>query len=193
MCVMRRLGLTLMEMVIVVALIVAIAALTIPSLQDMYGNYVQESAADAVRAAWADAKSHALDEGRPYRFAIVAGMGNYRIAPDSGDFWASHEMPAAVEGPSALVKQDALPRGIRFADPDSAAFGADESNDTALPADSVSSDQWVPVVTFLPDGTADRNVEIVFQSRVASPLLLKLRAVTGSVTSLRLRPDGSRP
>ncbi len=181
---------TLTEMLVVLALIVIIAAISVPALQDLYADYLQDAAADGVRAAWAEARLHAIDEGRPYRFAIVPGMGNFRVAPDGPEFWAGGDSSSSPSNSPPWMMQDALPRGIRFADPSGLGGGA-ATGDTALPPDAVGLEQWMPVVNFMPDGTASQDVEIVFESRNALPLQLKLRAMTGSVTAVRLRPDGS--
>ncbi|HXG13173.1 MAG TPA: hypothetical protein VNK04_25675 [Gemmataceae bacterium] len=179
---------TLVEMVLVLALIVIIAAITIPSLDAMYADYKVMAAVDTVRARWAEARSRAVDEGRPYRFAVVRGKGNFRIAPDSAEHWSGGG--SAESSAAGLVIEDALPRGIRF----SFGEGGEEfSSNTVLAPAELSSASWTDVVTFLPDGTAlaldgnDREeVRITFEARNAAPVLLTLRTLTGTVTARRL-------
>jgi len=179
----------MVEMVLVLAIIVITAAISIPSLQDMYANYVQEAGADAVRAAWSEARARAIEQGRPYRFAIVPSQGNFRVAPDSPEFWGGGDAPPTAEGGDApWVFTEALPRGIRFADAEALGSSVFNDSDTILPPESIGPDQWMPIVTFLPDGSVNRDVEIVFQSRSTSPLQLRLRAMTGTVTTTRLAP-----
>jgi Tfp pilus assembly protein FimT len=171
-----------MEMVLVLALIVVLAALTYPPINEMYAHYRVTAAADQVRARWADARAQAVNEGRPYRFAVIRNKGNFRLAPDGPEFWSGNG--SSPEG--ALVVEDALPRGIRFALGEA---GEDLTSDTVLPVDGISPDMWTGVVTFLPDGSAtaldgsDANeVRITFQARHAAPLQLRLRTLTGTVT-----------
>src|SRR5438045_428621 len=88
--VLRRPSYTLLELVLVIALLGILTAISYPSLDSMYGHYQLTAATDMVRAGWASARSRALDEGRPYRFAVVPNQGNFRIAPDSSDFWSGN-------------------------------------------------------------------------------------------------------
>src|SRR6478672_5017689 len=91
---------TLFELVLVLAVLAAVAALAYPSVEAMYGNYRVTSAVDQVRAAWAAARAHAMDDGRPYRFGIVPDGGKIRVAPDGGEFWAGGG-PGPAEGSDA--------------------------------------------------------------------------------------------
>jgi len=49
--------------------------------------------------------------------------------------------------------------------------------------------EWTTLVRFRPDGTADKDMEITFSSSGAAPLVLKLRGLTGAVTSQTQRPE----
>jgi prepilin-type N-terminal cleavage/methylation domain-containing protein len=179
-----RQGFTLFELVLVVTLLVILAGVSFPSLQSMYGGFKVTAAADEVRAAWAQARAHAINEGTPYRFAVVPNHGNYRVAPDEDGYWAGHGTPehSGDPGQRPLVLEEALPKGVRFSTDKAPAAGG---GDTVLPPGSVSPSQWTTVAVFLPDGTAREDVEIVFLSRGARPLVLKLRGLTGTVTSPR--------
>jgi type II secretory pathway pseudopilin PulG len=183
----------LFELILVLAVLALLAALALPSLQAMYGDYRVRAAADQVRAAWAGARAHAMDEGQPYRFAIVPGGANYRVAPDSADYWAgSGDSPAPVDTENPpLVLEESLPKGIHFSlsgNPPSQIddFASDES---AAPVRADPSD-WNKLTVFLPDGTARDDVEIVFQGRGARPMVLNLRALTGIVTARVYDPSG---
>jgi prepilin-type N-terminal cleavage/methylation domain-containing protein len=165
---MRR-GYTLFELLVVLALLLLLAGLAVPSLETMYADYRLQAAVDQVRAKWAEARAHAVAEGRPYRFSTSADGGAFRVAPDDSDYWGGGGDASAPAGaPDApLVFEDSLPKGIRFASADSAPAAGD----------------WSPVAVFLPDGTARNDVEILFQARYCTPILLRLRALTGGVTA----------
>ncbi len=185
-----RAAYTLFELVLVLAVLVVLAAVVYPSIDAMYGPYRLTAAADMVRAGWADARTHAIREGTPYRFAVVPGKGNYRLAPDTSDYWEGANPPLAASDPSAppLVLEDVLPKGVRFTTPDLLQGGAvDRSGDTTLPPGSVSSGQWSTLAVFLPDGASRDDVAIAFQARGARPLVLRLRGLTGVVTLKPLR------
>src|SRR5262249_40778116 len=139
-------------------------------------------------------RARALDEGRAYRFAIVPNHGNFRIAPDSADFWGSGDAPqstASTEPP--LVMDDVLPKGVRFTTPAALQSGAvDQGGGAGPPQGSVDPGQWTRLVTFLPDGTTREDVEIAFHARGGLPVILKLRALTGVVTTKSFAAEVNR-
>jgi Tfp pilus assembly protein FimT len=172
---------------LVLAIIVIISAIAYPSAEAMFSHVRMSQGADAVRAAWAEARAHAIDEGRPYRFAIIPNQGNFRVAPDSGDFWGSGgqgQSGPADQSSRPLDLSKALPKGLRFSTPDAPA-GAGVPGETSLPVDSISPDMWSSRTVFLPDGTASQDVEIVFGAPGTMGLVMKLRALTGAVNTAR--------
>jgi prepilin-type N-terminal cleavage/methylation domain-containing protein len=184
-----RSGFTLFELILVLALLVILGALAYPSLDEMYGDNRLTAAADMVRAAWASARSHALDEGQAYRFAILPGEGNFRVAPDTSQFWggnssdnANTQNSASTDSDSSFVFEDTLPKGVRFALPDSLQSGSGPDGNSSVPIGSVDSGSWHNLATFLPDGTAMQDVEIAFQRSGSRPVILKLKGVTGIIT-----------
>lgn len=176
---MTRRGFTLLEVLLVVVVIVLLGAMAYPSIEVMYADVRLNAAADQIRGRWAEARTKAIEDGRPYRFAVQPG-GQYRIAPDSADFWdgGASDAPADSDAPPLEV-EESLPAGVGFADGGTAADG--------------DSGGWQTIVTFLPDGTASRDVEVIFQSDAARrPLHLKLRGLTGSVT-VQMGAAGGHP
>lgn len=172
---MPRKGYTLFELMLVLAMLVVLAAVAIPSMDSMSGTFRVTEAADMVRAKWALARSHAMNECRPYRFAVVPSRGNFRLAPDSSEFWAGGN-PSGGSGSSggdqpALVQEDSLPKGVRFSEGGNPAEGG-----------------WQKVAVFLPDGRAENDVEITFTCQGALPVVLRLRALTGAVTVRTINP-----
>src|SRR5436305_6738151 len=84
-----RPGFTLFELMIVIAIMVVALALAIPSLRVMQPGYKVQGAVDSVRAAWADARAAAAEQGRPYRFSVEPNGRFFRVAPDEDTFWPS--------------------------------------------------------------------------------------------------------
>lgn len=179
----QRQAFTLFEVVLVLAVIIVLSALAYPSLDSMYGEFRLTAATDQVRARWAEARARAMDEGRPYRFAVVPNQGNFRIAPDSADFWSGNGDAASNSDAPPLVLEETLPKRVRFVTSDTPQEeNASPGGEGTPGSDRVDPSKWTRVVTFLPDGSARDDVEIVFQSRGARPLRLKLRGLTGAVT-----------
>jgi type II secretory pathway pseudopilin PulG len=183
-----RCAYTLFEMVIVVALVLIVAGLSIPSIQSMYSDSKMQAAVDQVRGAWAGMRSHAISEGQQYRFSVAVNGSDYRAAPDRPEYWGGGDPPEPTDANNPpLVVQGALPKGIRFTADSSDAGSADPST-TPASAASTSGGLWSTVAVFLPDGTAQQDVEIIFRSpdSGATPISLRLRALTGGMTTTRL-------
>jgi prepilin-type N-terminal cleavage/methylation domain-containing protein len=177
-----RRGFTLLEVTLVMAVIVLLTAMVLPSIEAMYGDVRLSAAADQVRGRWADARTKAIEEGRPYRFATQPD-GQYKIAPDTAEFWGGSGDATAGESndPDSppLVIEESLPQGIKF---------ADESN----AGDSSDGGPWQSALKFLPDGTASADKSITLQADGYRPVQLRVRALTGAVTVETL-PMGAHP
>src|SRR5262245_58545235 len=177
---------------LVLAIVALLAAVAYPSLDSMYNDFKVAAAADKVQAAMAMGRLQAINEGRPYRFGVVPGKGNYRLAPDSSEFWAGNNGSSSADSTDQpVILQEALPKGVRLALSD-----ADVSIDlmrgdaTALPPDSVDAGQYQAIATFLPDGTSREDVRIVFTAKGAQSLVITLRGITGAVTVRPLTING---
>ena len=185
----RRPAYTLLEVVLVLAVLVMITALAYPSIDGMWGHHRLTAALDEVRGTWASGRAHAIEEGQPYRFSVVLGKGNFRLAPDSPEYWDGGNPAPSGNGQQALVLTGALPRGVTFANGNGGNAAPGGANpDTILP--SVSPSQYQTLAVFLPDGTARDDVEIRFNVRGAAPAVIKLRSMTGVVSVQR---GGGKP
>jgi type II secretory pathway pseudopilin PulG len=185
----RRPSYTLLEVTLVVALIAIATAIAYPSLDGMYGHHRLTAALDEVRGTWAAGRSHAIEEGQPYRFAVVPGKGNFRLAPDSPEYWEGGNPTPSGNGPQPAILASALPRGVTFANgPGSGPPSGGSNPDTVLA--SVSPGQYQTLAVFLPDGTARDDVEIRFNVRGAAPAVIRLRSMTGVVSVQR---GGGKP
>src|SRR5262245_23236282 len=166
-----RRGYTLLEVMLVLTIVVIAASLGAVSVSRFGGDMKQNSAIDLVRARWAECRGQAIEEGRPYRFAIKIEEGRFRLAPDAPEFWGGSGAATDDEPPHGgmrpLVVEETLPEGIRFA------------AGSGLSADSSG---WATVVTFLPDATCAEDAEISFECEGLQPSGLRIRGLTGSVS-----------
>jgi Tfp pilus assembly protein FimT len=173
----HRPAFTLLEVLLVIAVIIALSAVAYPTLTAMYGDVKLKAAGDDVRAAWTEARSHAIEDGRAYRFSVQPGTGKYRVAPDADGFWdGSGGGGGESDAPPWTFEAD-LPKGIVF--------------ETA--ADLPESGGWATVVVFNPDGGCSADVEITLKEADddGTPIVVKVRAMTGAV-SVRKQPRGDR-
>jgi prepilin-type N-terminal cleavage/methylation domain-containing protein len=174
----RRPGFTLIEILLVMAMLLVLSALAYPTLSAMYGDVRVKAAADDVRAAWADARSHAIEDGRAYRFAVQPGTGKYRVAPDADGFWDGSGGADAGDGEApAFTNEGSLPNGIQF----------------DVGGDLPSTGEWTTVVVFNPDGgcNADTEVTLKEDDEDGTPIVVRVRAMTGAVT-VRKKSAGDR-
>ena len=108
----RRPGLTLLEVLLVMAILLTLAAVAYPTLSAMYGDVRVKAAADQVRASWTEARAKAIEDGRAYRFSVEPGTGKFRVAPDGPEFWDDSGGGAGDENaPPPLIAEGKLSDG----------------------------------------------------------------------------------
>jgi len=170
-----RQGFTLLELLLVLAIVVIISALVVPAVENMYAEVRLQAGADNLRSRLAEARARAISEQRPYRFAVKPNSSDYRLAPDASDQWG--ETPPQPEAPTEdglsvppLVVEDSLPDHIEF----QFSAGSDAGK---------SSGGWSKVVTFQPDGSCDDDRTIRLDLENCRPIEINIRQLTGSVTA----------
>jgi prepilin-type N-terminal cleavage/methylation domain-containing protein len=166
----HRTGFTLLEVLLVMAILVILVAVSFPSMMAMYGDSKVRGAADEVVGAWAEARARAIDDGVPYRFAVMPGKERYRIAPDSPEFWDGSK-ETSDDADDGRVKTGSLPSGIVFQ------LGQNLSSEAG---------GWCVIVTFLPEGNCrvpdGSDYAQIAVSYEGSSLFINVRALTGIVT-----------
>ncbi len=170
---MRRSGFTLFEMVLVLLLVVVAASLASPLLDTLLHPNQVTAAIDAVTVNLEQARSRAIEEGRPFRFSIVEGGNTFRIEPDD----------AATNTDAGYTIDGELPESCLFVE-----NGTGVIEQSSQP----SAGGLKSIAVFLPDGTARDNVDISFGRPGLVRATLRLRALTGSV-SLVTQPKEATP
>jgi prepilin-type N-terminal cleavage/methylation domain-containing protein len=184
-----RRGVTLIELLLVLALLVIIAALAWPMLQRSFESQRLRKAADLIEAEWGRARVQAMSTGRIHIFQYVVGGGGYATHRRSGcevsagD--AASQGPAgfgeAAGTPAPLENQRTLPDGVTFAGSQTAI----DSRAEMAAADSSQlhpTDQgWSEPIFFYPDGTTS-TARLVLANGSGRTIELALRGLTGVVT-----------
>jgi len=77
----KRQGFSVFEMMVVLAILVIALAVAVPLMSGLFGDTPTRAAADMVKSRWAEARSKAMEEGKPYRFQVT-DSNHFRVAPD---------------------------------------------------------------------------------------------------------------
>lgn len=181
----QRKAFTLFELILVCAVLALLAAMVWPNLDYFNADSRVVAAADMVRGQLAQARSHAVEEGRPYRFEIVDAT-HCRVVPDTGDAPAPGSVNAGPADDNSDANEDTLPKNVTFDLSHSDTAGSeDNQNDTGTSGAGMR-------IVYLPDGSAREDAEIRLTSPGARSATLKLRALTGTIIVVR-SPGGKEP
>lgn len=167
----QRAGLTLMELLMVMALIVIVAAVAVPVWQTMLADARETAAADMVRARMAETRARAMETGRPWRLACIPNTDAFQMAPDDSTAWEQVEQSSKHE---AELKRDKLPEGIVFA------VNPGDISGSSQPG--TPGTEWRTLAVYQFDGSARDDSITYFGKMGLMPMGVELRGLTGSVT-----------
>jgi prepilin-type N-terminal cleavage/methylation domain-containing protein len=189
-------GYTLVEVLLVLVLLAIIAAFAWPALQKPFAGRRLQTAADAVRTQWCQARVQAMQSGHIYAFRYAVNGDHFRLEPQDGpksSVSSSNSAGSASAGgdnsfggpnEDALLPRDerALPEGVKFLADDSAGGDPTASPIDQEMASSTDSDAgWSDAILFYPDGTTS-NAQLVLTGNGSRAIRLILRGLTGTVT-----------
>ena len=161
----RRAGYTLMEVMVVVAIIILAASITVPVVSSMIDDARITASSDTVRAQLAETRAKAMDSGKPWRLACMPGTGYYMLAPDDSTEWESTDQ-SVLQREDAI--RDTLDKDIVFSS--SPGTGA-----------AAAGNGWQTIAVYTYDGSA-REDSIIYFGKTGTPLMAaEVRGLTGSV------------
>lgn len=166
----RRQAYTLIELMLVMALMVIATALSVPVIQTMLADARITASGDLIRARTADTRALAMEEGRPWKLGFIAGTGVFQLAPESSSAW-----DGANQDPVRQVDliRDELPKDVIFA------LSAGDISGNIPPSSAGNS--WETIAVYLPDGSARSDSTTYFGHQGIMPLRMVLRGLTGAV------------
>ncbi|MFO0967076.1 MAG: prepilin-type N-terminal cleavage/methylation domain-containing protein [Gemmataceae bacterium] len=172
----RRSGYTLLELMLVIVLILAVAAMALPRMESWLASGRLRSEADKVRARLVQVRNLAMAEGRVYTFKFMENTGNFRIEPDD-----STESTANDGSMTPTVKEEQLEAKVIFVKQ------ADVLKNASAPGGGGS---YETVVTFQPDGSAKDDAQIIIGIPGQGAKAVGVRALTGAVYAIDLNATG---
>lgn len=202
---------TLLEILVVLAILVMLAGLSMPVWTRVLETQKLRKAGELVRAEFARTRVKAMKEGRIYMLRFQHGQAGYEQSPwyaADDDLESADSVALMADGgivpPTAsyLPSNDSgeLPDGIFFLGSealsdrrslaiDQALVGAPSMMPTAGEPDEAAIAAWSQPVLFYPDGSSS-NARVVIANRRNQVVEISLRGLTGmSQASDILRPE----
>lgn len=166
----RRSGYTLVEVLVVMAILIMIGGAVVPTLAGMNRDTQVQAGGDVVRSLADAARSHAMGSGQPHQLSLAPDGTQVRVSPAVADL----EAVEATDEP-LYTAVEALPKTVRVA------------LSSAADAAATDDEGWQRVATFLPDGTCREDGAAVDVTEPGTyTLRLTIRGLTGAVTSAKL-------
>jgi len=208
-----REGFTLLELLLVLALLVVLAGLSGPALRGPAANARLRDAARQLRAHWSEARIDAMQQGTTFAWRYAPEGSRYARMPfatppwiDTEDHGAELRSNQAPRDEARATVVDQLPDQVSFAEPDRFAGSHDTDLDGDLDSGNIHRDDpllddsaslnegfddeagWSDPILFYPDGTTSDSVVVLRDERGHS-LRVALRGITGTATLGRVQTN----
>ena len=162
---------TLIELLLVLALLVIIAGATAMALQGTLLGARLDQGEQRVRTAWSDARLQAISTGEQVAFTCLVGGRDFRLSTPSRP-----NLTASISGDSnADDSAQQLPEGVVFRS--LRAAPRQSTQQSSFAAISAEEGQWSLPVVFASDGSSYDAV-VVLESKTGKRSSLTLRGLT---------------
>ncbi len=169
MTVPHRRGFTILELLVVVAIVLILGMAILPSLSSFWRNNRTKATIDLLRARVADARGHAIQHSRNYQLFVSEDGMQIMVSPQATDQIEPPETGAVSQSFSVT---DQLPKTVTIAP---LYTGTDESL-IAVPG-------WIKLITFKPDGTCVEDAaEFLISEPGYTEQIARIRGLTGTLT-----------
>lgn len=160
-----------MEIILVLAIVVMVAAISVPLIGYLIGDSRLTAAGDVVRGKLAETRALAVEDSQPWRLAYLPNTGIFQLAPDDSPEWENTATDLVEK--EGLVR-DELPKDVVFALTHDDIMGQQQ----ALPPGVA----WQTIAIFMPDGSAQDDTTTYFGKAGVGPMRVQVRGLTGSVS-----------
>ncbi|MFO0938716.1 MAG: prepilin-type N-terminal cleavage/methylation domain-containing protein [Gemmataceae bacterium] len=176
-----RPGYTMIEMVIVLAIIIILGAILMGTLSGVEGDRPIKAAGDMLRARIAEARAKAMEDGISYRLSLSQDGRQISIAPDDPTKAMSQMSMTTADSNDPSSSDNVFPKGVtaRVLSEEGAAPPIDQNG-------------WTRIATFEPLGTCKETVvEVQLSQTGVYSLLVRMRGLTGSVKFIKQSQQSS--
>jgi prepilin-type N-terminal cleavage/methylation domain-containing protein len=189
-----RTGYTILEIMVVLAVIVILGAAVLPTIRGYYGNSHQKATADMIQGRIAQARAKAMETGSWYRLSISSDNRRLRLGPDCQTFdslQAGHP-----DSPDAMVVEEEFEPGVtasvtssdssqasnnwtQMSGSSGGSGGGGSQDPNSQP--SSSTGQWTTVMTVGPEGICREGlVTITINEDKYNPIYVQIRGIVAS-------------
>ncbi len=192
-----RVGITLLEVLLSIAVIAILATLVWPSVLRLHGDHQILNAAEKVRAVVSGARVNAIENGFAYQFVYEREGSHFLAIPYEREFdglgSTGQEGPAARRSERGGAVSGNLPSMLRFStEKPSLTLSGQQLDAEALnglaDANRLSSLSWSPPILFQSTGSAVDTEFFVIDDR-NQRILIRVRGLTGAVTVSRVQRE----
>ncbi len=160
-------GYTLFEVMLVMAILVAVGAVAVPIFRQSFEIERLRKGADVLRTAWSKTRVQAMTTGQTHAFRFDYTSNKFVIA-----VWDTGEgMTEASSETSVAERPGQLPEGIVF-------HAAEKQADVRAAETEASGSQTAPQIFFYPDGTTS-TAQVLITNNHDRFLKVQLRGLTG--------------
>ncbi len=178
----HRRGLTLFEILLVVAIIILVAAVSVPTLQRSFLGQRVQSAAERVRAECGKARAAAIRTGEVYAFYYAPDASHFAVAPfkDAAKYVNPDQgISEEAERFSDLdLSKNLLPREVVFIEGN---VVQETRTQLQKEIDDGEVRGMIPIL-FYPDGQCQTADIFVANRETGDIKKIKLRGLTGTTT-----------
>ena len=194
-------GFTLLEMMLVLAILATVAVATFPAVDRMYRTHRLRQTANDLRAKLAATRLRAIDEGIAYQFRYEPGGRHLVVVPQQSEslrFGAASDSERYAAGePATWSFAASLPDGVTFAaEDDTRETLRRESLAEIEEAAELAGLSWSAAIVFTPNGRAT-PAEFSLREDDGRVIRMTVRSLTGAASSSEIRsepePAGAEP
>ncbi len=162
----RRRGYTLFEVMLVLAILVAVGAVAVPIFRQSFEVERLRKGADTLRTAWAKARVQAMTTGLTHVFQFEYATNQFVVGP-----WEGAGEQTSSTSTTAIQRTGQLPDGILF-------NAAEKLADERAAAVEETGDQQAPQIFFYSDGTTS-TAQVMLTNQSDRYVKVYLRGLTG--------------